>query len=380
MQLSTQRLTVKTSQSIPKIPWMDLSRQTAKLRPQIERAIGELFERGDFILGSESKSFETEFAQYCDAKYCIGVANGTDALVLGLRALGVGPGDEVITSALSFFATAEAIALVGAKPVFADVDADTLTLDPEEIREKISERTRAIMPVHLYGNPCNIQVIERIAERHNLRIIHDACQAHGASYRGRRIGSFRDITAFSFYPSKNLGAFGDAGALVTDDPDIARRIRLLRDHGQEEKNQHLEIATNSRLDDIQAAILRIKLPHLDNWNSARIQLAGHYRELLSSADDLRLVTPCPDGIAVYHLFVVRLKNRDHVRERLAQQGIGTGVHYPTPLHLVPALSPLGHHRGEFPAAENAADTVVSLPMFPELTSQEVEYVVQHLTA
>lgn len=380
MQLPTQGLTVRQNQAIPKIPWMDLSRQSAKLKPQFERAISDLFDRGDFILGSESNRFEAEFASYCEAKYCIGVANGTDALVLCLRALDIQPGAEVITSAFSFFATAEAIALVGAKPVFADVDADTLTLDPEDIRKKISEQTRAIIPVHLYGNPCHILEIERIAEKYHLKIIHDACQAHGATYGGRRIGSFRDATAFSFYPSKNLGAFGDAGAIVTDNLDTARRLRRLRDHGQEEKNQHLEIATNSRLDDIQAALLRIKLRHLDEWNSARIRLAGHYQKHLGSANNLRLVTPCPDGTAVYHLFVIRLQNRDRVREQLAQEGIGTGVHYPVPLHLTPALSSLGYSRGEFPVAESAADTVVSLPMFPELTTEEVDYIVQHLTA
>lgn len=361
-----------------KIPLVNLRRQHEVLAQSITSAIDNVGQNCDFILGRELEVFENEFARYCQAKYCVGVASGTDALILILRTLNLGPGDEIITSPLTFFATVEAILHVGAKPVFADVNPATLTIDPHAVEATSTSRTRAILPVSLYGNPPELAALEELADRRGWAIILDACQAHGARYRGNRIGSTGTATAFSFYPSKNLGAWGDGGAVVTNDPEIAAHVRRLRHHGQAQKNLHVQVGVNSRLDGIQAAILRAKLPHLDGWNERRRAHASHYAKLLNGSDFLKLVGTTPGAEPVFHLFVVRVGKRDEVHAYLSERGIGTGVHYPLALHLQPALSALGYEKGEFPAAEDAAAQVLSLPMFPELLAEEIEFVAAQL--
>jgi dTDP-4-amino-4,6-dideoxygalactose transaminase len=357
------------------IPLVDLHCQLAAIRPEIEAAVTRVLERGWFILGEEVVAFEQEFATYCGVRYAIGVGSGTEALHLALRAVGVGPGDEVITVANAGVPGVVAIEAAGGRPVFVDVYPATMNLDPARLSAAISPRSRAILPVHLYGRPADMDPIMEIARRHDLAVVEDCAQAHGASYRGRKVGSLGHVACFSFYPTKNLGAYGDGGAVVTDDPALADRLRLLRQYGWREQYRSEVRGVNSRLDELQAAILRVKLRHLDAWNARRRALATRYRELLAGSD-LVLPAELPDGVQVYHLFVVQTPQRDELRDHLRRAGIGTGIHYPIPAHLQAAYRDLGGQPGQLPVTERLAREVLSLPLFPELTDAEVEQVVE----
>jgi dTDP-4-amino-4,6-dideoxygalactose transaminase len=361
------------------IPLVDLKAQYAALRPEIDAAIARVIANTSFIMGPEVHAFEEAFAAWCQARYAVGISSGTAAIELTLRALGVGPGDEVITTPFTFIATAEAISATGATPVFADIDPATYNLAPVAAEAAITARTRALLPVHLYGQPAGMDALAAIARRHGLALIEDAAQAHGAEIGGRRVGSLGDAACFSFYPGKNLGAYGDGGAVTTDDEALAGRLRKLRDHGRVSKYVHDELGYGHRLDALQAAILAAKLPHLDAANAARRRLAARYRELLAGSD---LVLPFePEGVTpVYHLYVVRTPRRDALLADLREQGIEAGIHYPLPLHLQPAYRELGLRPGSFPMAEAAAQQVLSLPLFPEMTVAQQERVAMALVA
>jgi dTDP-4-amino-4,6-dideoxygalactose transaminase len=356
------------------IPFVDLQSQYQELKAEVDPAVLAIMQRGDFVLGGAVAEFERVFADYCGAKYAVGVDSGYSALELILRAYDIGPGDEVITVANTFIATTLSISNTGARPVLVDCDPVTYNIDPTQIEAAITSRTRAIMPVHLYGQPVDIDPILEIARRHNLWVFEDAAQAAGARYKGRRIGSLADAAGFSFYPGKNLGAYGDAGAVVTDDAAVADKIRYLRNIGQKVKYYHEVKGFNNRLDTIQAAVLKVKLPHLDEWNEKRRRAAAKYRELLAG---LPVITPETADYAehIFHLYVVRVQNRELLMEHLKTMGIATGLHYPIPIHLQPAYSELGYVRGDFPVTETYAETILSLPIFPELDDDKVAYVV-----
>ncbi len=360
-----------------KIPLVDLKAQYLTIKDEIDVAIADVIDHAAFIGGEQVRLFEEEFAAFCGVRRAVGVGNGTDALELALGACDVGRGHEVITVADTFAATAEAIVFRGARPVLVDSDPRTYNIDVDRIEECITERTRAIIPVHLYGQPADMDPILELARRHDLVVIEDAAQAHGARYKGRVAGSLGDVACFSFYPGKNLGAYGDAGAVVTDNEEIASRVALLRDHGASDKYVHEVVGCNSRLDAIQAAILRVKLRHLPAWNAARRERVAWYNELLT---DLDVVTPYePEWAkAVYHLYVIRVAQRDLVRQRLQEKGIATGVHYPIPLHLQPAYRYLGYTESDFETTEACAQQVLSLPMYAELTREQVEGIVAEL--
>lgn len=357
------------------IPLVDLKAQYRALKPEIDAAIARVIDNTSFILGPEVRAFEQAFAAYCQARHAVGVSSGTAAIELVLRALGIGPGDEVITTPFTFIASAEAISIAGATPVFADIDPLTYNLDPTAVEAAVTQRTKAILPVHLYGQPADMDRLALIAQRHGLALIEDAAQAHGAEFRGRRVGTLGDAACFSFYPGKNLGCYGDGGAVVTDDDDLAAKVRKLRDHGRSSKHVHDELGFGHRLDALQAAILAAKLPHLDAANQARRRLAQRYDELLADTD---LVVPVePEEVhSVYHLYVVRSPRRDELVETLRSQGIEAGVHYPLPLHLQPAYGFLGLRPGSFPVSEVTALQVLSLPLFPEMTFEQQDRVVQ----
>ncbi len=359
------------------VPLVDLSAQHQALQTEIETAIDRVIASSRFIGGSEVQDFETAFAAYCDCQYAVGVASGTAAIELTLRALDIGPGDEVITTPFTFFATAEAILQAGAAVVFADVNPVTYNLDPAAVARVLSPRSRAILPVHLYGRPAELDQLRAIADSAGLALIEDAAQAHGARYGGRRVGSLGVAGCFSFFPSKNLGALGDAGAVVTNDETLAARIRSLRDHGRSSKYLHEEVGFGHRLDALHAAVLSAKLPILDRNNARRRWLATRYTELLAGTD---LVLPAADNgtESVYHLYVVRTARRDEVITGLRAAGVEAGVHYPVPLHLQPALHGMNLARGSFPISEIAADTVVSLPLYPEMTEAQQDHVVAAL--
>lgn len=355
------------------VPFFDIRAQHTSIRAEMESAIQRVLDSGRFVGGPEVESFEAELACFCGTQYAIGVGNGTDALQLALKACGVGAGDEVITAAMTFTATAEAIVNVGARPVFVDVDR-TYTLDVNQVADRIGPRTRAIIAVHLYGQPADAEPLMELASRHGLVVVEDAAQAHGARYRGRRAGSLGHIACFSFYVTKNLGALGDAGAIVTDNETWAHNLRQLRDHGRSGHYLHETIGVNSRLDSLQAALLRVKLRHLDDWNQARRAVARLYDALLAPSG---LVLPyvSPGREPVFHLYVVRSPDREALRSRLDEAGIGTGIHYPVPLHRQPAYRFLGYERGVLPLSEAWADQVLSLPMYAELSASQVEEVV-----
>jgi len=362
------------------IALVDVVRQFRTIEADVRRALERVLEKGDYVMGEDVAAFEQEFAQFCGTSHAVGVSSGTDALVLALHALDIGPGDEVVTVPFTFAATVEAIVTVGARPVFVDVDRDTAVLNPRQLEKVITARTRAIIPVHLYGFPCDMDAICEIARRRGLRIIEDASQAHGAEFGGQRVGAIGDIGCFSFYPGKNIGAFGEAGAVVTQHAELADRIRLMRNHGSPDKYHHVRLGWNYRMDTLQAAILRVKLRHLERWNEARRQVAHNYTRRLGVVDGLGLPPPCVYGRQVFHLYVVRVPRRDQLREYLAQQGIATGVHYPIPLHLQEAFAELGHKAGDFPVSEEWAGKVLSLPTFPELEDGEIAYVAEALRA
>lgn len=356
-----------------KIPLLDLKAEYAALRDEILAALDRVCQNSAFVLGEEVEAFEGEFAEYCGVKHCVALANGTAALHLGLLALGVQPGDEVITSPNTFLATAEAITYCGARPVFVDIDPATANLDPNLLERSITPFTRAIMPVHLYGRAADMDAIRGVAERHKLLVLEDAAQAHGTRYRGRRTGNLAHAAAFSFYPTKNLGAYGEGGALTTDDDRIAQFARAARSHGQTSRYEHEFVGYNYRMHGFQGAVLRIKLRCLDSWNARRREIAAEYRRLLACAR-LGMPQDDPRDECVYHQFVIYVKNRNAVIADLAARGIETAVHYPRPLHLQPAYSTLGYPPGTFPHSEQACEQVLSLPSYPGLTSEQLEYV------
>jgi len=352
------------------VPFVDLAAQYRAISVEIDEAVSRVIRDTDFILGREVSLFEEEFASFCEAKWAIGVDSGTSALELALRAYEIGPGDEVITAANSFIASALAISHAGATPVLVDVDPDTYTINAAAIEKAISPRTKGIIPVHLYGHPADMDPIVQLAERHGLVIIEDACQAHGARYKGKRTGSLGHAAAFSFYPGKNLGGYGDGGMVVTGDQAVAKRLEMLRNYGQKEKYQHMFRGYNRRLDTLQAAVLRVKLKHLDGWNDARRQHAKSYRRLLEQSG---IVTPyaVAHAEAVWHLYVIRVDQRDAMKEYLASRGISVGIHYPIPIHLQPAYRDLGYRQGDFPVTEEYARQILSLPMYAELTPEVI---------
>jgi len=356
------------------IPLVDLKAQYRAIKAEIDDAIQGILDNTAFIGGQAVKDFESNFARFCKANYCVGVASGTDALFLALKALSIGEGDEVIVPANSFIATSEVVTAVGAKVVFVDVNENSCNIDPTQIEDKITERTRAIIPVHLYGQPADMDPINEIAQRHNLKVIEDSAQAHGAEYKGRRTGTLGNVACFSFYPGKNLGAYGDAGAVVTNDKEIADKIRMMANHGRLKKYDHLFEGLSSRLDGLQAAILDVKLRHLEDWTASRREIAANYNELLSDLEGVVLPKEEPHAKHVYHLYGIRVANRDRVRECLKEKGISTGIHYPTPLPLLKAYDYLGHNRGDFPVSERLAKESLSLPMYPELAEEQVEFI------
>lgn len=357
------------------VPFGDLRRQYRTIRAEIDAAVRRVLERGWFVLGQEVQSFELEFAEYLGAKHVVGVGSGTEALHLALLAIGIGPGDEVITVANTCVPTASAISLVGAKPALVDVDPASFNLDPAKLEAAITPRTRAIIPVHLYGQAADMDPILQIARRHNLAVIEDAAQGHGATYRGKKLGTLGHIGCFSFYPSKNLGACGDGGAIVTNDDQLAERARMLRNYGERQRYFHKIKGSNSRLDEIQAAILRVKLRHLDSWNKRRRQIADLYNREITNPM-IKKPAEMSYGSHNYHLYVIRCERREELQQHLADRGIKTLIHYPIPIHLQEAYSDLNHRRGDYPVAEKCADEVLSLPIFPELSDQEAHYVAQ----
>lgn len=358
-----------------KIPLLDLKEQYRSIKVEIDAAIKKVIDNQDFILGEEVRLLEKEVAAYCGAKFGIGVASGTDALILSLKALDIKEGDEVITTPFTFFATAEAISLVGARPVFVDIDPKTYNIEPAGIEKKVSKRTKAIIPVHLYGQCADMDPIVKIAKAHNLKIIEDAAQAIGASYKGNKAGSFGDITALSFFPSKNLGAFGDAGMIVTDNANLADKVRVLRVHGSSERYIHSMIGTNSRLDNIQAAVLRVKLKYLDKWLDERRANAEYYNKNLN---ELPVITPyVPDyNVHTYHLYTLRAEsNAAKLANFLVDAGIEARTYYPIPLHLQKCYKSLGYKKWDLKESEKASEQVFSIPLFPEMTVDEKDYIV-----
>lgn len=361
------------------IPLVDLRVQFEPLREEIFSAWNEVLSSMRLFLGPNVQKFEQEFAAYCGSEFAIGVSSGTDAINLALRAANIGPGDEVITVSHTFIATAEAILLAGAKPVFVDIQPDTCLMNVGQIEQHITEKTRAILPVHLYGQCVDMDPILTLAQQHNLIVIEDACQAHGATYKGRRAGSMGTFGTFSFYFTKNLGAYGEGGMITTSDPEMARRLRMLRDHGSETRYYHEMVGVNGRLDELQAAALLIKLKYLDDWNQQRRRNAAVYQEMLGGSG---IITPTESdhNTHVYHLYVIRTPYRDRLREFLGQQGIGTGIHYPVPIHLQSCCENLGYHSGDLPITEAITQEILSLPMYPELTHEQIRQVAAGLHA
>lgn len=356
-----------------KVPFGDLRRQYQSLKTEIDQAIARVLHRGWFVLGQEVEHFEGEFADYLGSKQAVGVASGTEAIQLALMAIGVGPGDEVITAPNTCVPTVTGITATGARVVLVDVDSAGFNIDPAKIEEAISPRTRAILPVHLYGQAAEMDSILEVANRHGVAVIEDAAQAHGATFKGRKAGTIGLAGCFSFYPSKNLGAFGDGGAVVTDDAEIAARLRRLRNYGEERRYLHTTKGINSRLDEIQAAILRAKLHYLDRWNERRCQIAeiynrDIYNNLIAKPEEMEY------GHSNYHLYVIRCSRRDELQQHMSERGVTTLIHYPVPIHLQPAYSDLGKVTGHYPVAELCANEVLSLPIFPELTDEETLYV------
>jgi dTDP-4-amino-4,6-dideoxygalactose transaminase len=395
-----------------KIPLVDLSAQYVSLKPEIDEAIQRVIDRSSFIGGADVREFEELFAEYCGVKHCVGLGSGTDALYVALKCLGIHRGDEVITVPNTFIATTEAISMTGARPVFTEIDEKTFNMDPlklekllEQKKEQNGDRIKAVIPVHLYGQPCDMGPILRVAEKHNLKVIEDAAQAHGAWYYesigtedqsnrdmelsagsdtsvcARKTGSMGDVGCFSFYPGKNLGAYGDAGAIVTNDGDLADKIRMFANHGREIKYDHAFEGINSRLDGIQAAVLKTKLKHLEEWTTKRRQNALTYNEILTEKSISNFVVhpfEAENVKHVYHLYVIRVPHREKIRDKLSQHDISTGVHYPTPLHLSPAYKHLDARQGAFPITEKVSTEILSFPMYPELTTDQISYICDRL--
>jgi dTDP-4-amino-4,6-dideoxygalactose transaminase len=357
------------------IPFVDLQAQYQNIKADVDAAVARVMARGDFILGEDVQLFEQEFAAFCKSPHCVALANGTEALQLALLACGVGPGDEVITTSHTFIASVLAITQAGARPVLVDCEPRFGTIDLDQVESVVTPRTKALLPVHLYGQPADMDPLLEIAQRHNLTVIEDACQAHGADYKGRRCGTLGDIAAFSFYPGKNLGACGDGGAITTTRPQLAERVRLLRNYGQRVKYEHLCKGFNCRLDTVQAAVLRIKLRHLETWNKSRQRAAATYDRLLGGSP-VQIPAVAPYATHVFHLYVIQTEHRARLQSALDAARISHGIHYPVPVHLQPAYADLGYRAGSFPVAEAMARRVLSLPMYPELADSQIERVVR----
>lgn len=368
-----------------KVPFLDLRVQYKQIQDEVLPMITEAMSNAAFVGGPQVAGFEEEFAMFCESKYCVGVNSGTDALRFALMAAGIGPGDAVITVPNTFIATTEAISQTGATPVFVDVDPGTCNMDPNKLEDYLKKRLspnaspltprpKAVIPVHLYGQPADMDPILEIAGQYNLTVIEDACQAHGGLYKDRKAGSLGTAGCFSFYPGKNLGAYGEGGAVVTNDEEIADQIRMIRDHGQAKKYYHDMEGYNGRLDAIQAGILRIKLKRLKDWNESRRKNAAYYTELLSDIPEVTVPYEADFATSVYHLYVIQIEDRDSLQEFLGEKEIGTGLHYPLPLHMQKAYEHLGYREGDFPVTEKVAKNLLSLPMFPELTRTQIEYV------
>jgi dTDP-4-amino-4,6-dideoxygalactose transaminase len=362
------------------IPLLDLTPEIDELWDEIQAAVARVLRSGRFILGPEVTAFEQEVADYLGVKHAVGVNSGTDALTISLRSLGIGPGDEVITTPFTFVATAEAICTAGATPVFVDIDPDTFNIDPNRIEPAITERTKAILPVHLFGLAADMDPILAVAKRHSLRVMEDTAQAFGGRYKGRMLGTIGDTGAFSFFPSKNLGACGDGGLIATHDDGLADRARMLRAHGSRHKLENELIGYNSRLDEIQAALLRVKLPHVDRWNQQRRKVAGWYNAALAGIPAVSVPTPSANAAHVYHQFVVRAAERDELRQFLGDAAVATAVYYPRPLHRQPCFADREHHQGPLPAAELAAQQVLALPISPSLSAEQLRYIVDCIVA
>lgn len=358
----------------PFIPLVDLQAQYVAMRTDIDKAIQSVIDSSAFIMGPDVRRFEEAFASFCGVAHCVGVSNGTAALELALRALKIGPGAEVITASHTFIATAEAISNVGAKPVFVDIDPATYTIAPAAVAAAITPATRAILPVHIYGQPAAMTELNELANAHGLAVIEDAAQAHGATWQGQRAGSLANLACFSFYPGKNLGAYGDAGAITTNDETLAETVRLLRNHGRRSKYVHDLVGTNERIDTLQAAILAAKLPHLTEWTAKRQRLAARYNALLADCE-VALPHVAPEATSAWHLYVIRTPHRDQLLHFLKEHGVEGGIHYPVPLHLQPAYANLGYQRGDLPVTEAVAHTCLSLPLYPEMTAAQQDRVV-----
>jgi len=355
------------------IPFIDFSEQYKLIKDEVHTGLEKVFQKGDYILGDAAKSFEQNFANYCGVKYGVGVNSGTDALYLAIAALGIQEGDEVILPTFTFIATALCVSYAGATPVFVDIESDTYNIDPKAFEKAITKKTKAVIPVHIYGQAANMEEISKIARKHNIKIVEDAAQAHGSSYQGKRVGSLGDVACFSFYPTKSLGAFGDAGMIVTNDPVINEKALMLRDYGRQGRYEHKIKGYNSRLDTIQAVVLLAKLKHLDQWNKMRAEAAVYYNQILKDVSGV--VTPVlkSDRTHVYQTYAVRIKkNRDQVLDGLKAKGVSSLIHYPIPLHLQEAYKELNYKKGDFPVSEKLADEVLSLPMFPHITKQQIE--------
>jgi dTDP-4-amino-4,6-dideoxygalactose transaminase len=366
-----------------KVPSFDLTEQNRVHKDELMAAIGEVLASGQFILGRRVEDFEKAIASYCGAKHGVGVGNGSDALYIALAAYGIGKGDEVITTPFTFFASAGSIARTGATPVFADIDPTTYNIDPAEVEKRVTIRTKAIMPVHLFGLPADMDPINEVAKKHGLQVIEDAAQAIGAQYKGRKVGTLGDAACISFFPTKNLGAFGDAGMIVTDDDEVAERCRMIRAHGSRKKYIHEIMGINSRLDALQAKILQVKIGYVDEWADRRRAIARTYSENLSSlaqAGEFRLPCPGAEYHHVFHQYTIAVEKRDALQAHLNQRGVASTVYYPVPLHLQKVFEGLGYRQGDFPGSEGACKSVLSLPMFPELSSEQIDYVVESMAA
>ena len=355
------------------VPYLDLKAQLKPLRAEIDAAIARTLDNCSFCLGPDVAQFEKDFAAFCGAQHALGFNSGTSALHVAMRLLGVGPGDEVITTPYTFIATSWAISYCGAKPVYVDIDAATFNLDPQRIEPAITPKTKAVLPVHLYGQPFDVGAVAAVCRKHNLPFVEDAAQAHGAKYQGKSIGTFGAVSCFSFYPAKNLGACGEGGALVTNDAALAARAKSLREHGSTVRYHHDEVGYNYRLEGIQGAVLGVKLKHLEKWTRERRRVAARYAELLADTP-LQLPAVTAGNESAWHLYTVRSPRRDELKKHLDANGIGNAVHYPMPLHLQKVYASLGHQPGDFPVAEKAAREVLSLPMFPELTDAQIQRV------
>lgn len=360
------------------VPFLDLKAQYNSIKNEVLSELEDVMQKSCFVLGPKVKAFEENFAKFCQVKHAVGVSSGTDALTLALAALGIGKGDEVILPANTFIATVEAVSHCGAEPVLVDVDPDTYTINPALIKAKITKKTKAVVPVHLYGQMADMDEIMSIAKKHNLFVVEDACQAHGSRYKGRMAGSIGDIGCFSFYPGKNLGAYGEGGACTTNSDELAQKIRMLRDHGSEKKYYHDMVGYNARMHGFQGAVLNVKLKYLEAWNEARRKNADYYSKLLKSNPKIKTPKTPKDNVHIFHLYVIQLDNRDAVIDKLRENGVSTIIHYPIPIHLQKAYVQLGYKEGDFSVTEAAAKRALSLPMYPELTKEQIEYVCEML--